>query len=181
MQENVTAQIDRAQLMFRNFEGRETEFNAPGSRNFCVPLDPNVAEVMRRDGWNIKTLKPREEGDEPRPYIQVAVGFKIRPPRLVMINSISRKRVVLDEETCELLDWADVMYADLIIRQRPWSIRGNSGVKAYLKTLYAIIDEDALDLRYSEDNQSALELTGGTSASIIDGQILERYELEAGE
>lgn len=179
MEERATMQFDRAQIIFRNFEGRETEFNAPGARNFCIPLDDDVAEMMRRDGWNVKTLKPREEGDEPRPYIQITVGYKIRPPKLVMINSISKRRVVLDEESVVLLDWADILYADLIIRPRPWSMRGNSGIKAYLKTMYAIIDEDALDLRYAEEGEQMLELTGGNASNIIDGEILERYELEA--
>ncbi len=170
--------IEGVPLLFRNFEGRETEFNAPGNRNFCVPLLDDPANELRRDGWTIKQLKPREEGDEPRPYIQVAVGFKIRPPRMVMINSISKSRTVLDEETCMLLDWADILTADVILRRRDWSMRGNSGVKAYLQTLYAIIDEDYLDLKYSEA-QETLELTGGQYANIIDGEVLERYELEA--
>ncbi len=172
--------IEGVPLLFRNFEGRETEFNALGNRNFCVPLEEKVADELRRDGWNIKLLKPRDEGDEPRPYIQVAVGFKIRPPRMVMINSISKRRTVLDEDTCQLLDWADILMADVILRRRDWSMRGNSGVKAYLQTLYAIIDEDYLDLKYSEAEQS-LELTGGQYANVIDGEAYERYELEAGE
>jgi hypothetical protein len=173
-----TITFEGVQILFRNFEGRETEYNVPGNRNFCVLLDDQIAQQMQRDGWNVKMLKPRDEGDEPRPYIQVAVGFKIRPPRMVMINSVSKKRVVLDEETCELLDWADILTTDLTIRARPWSVRGNSGIKAYLKTIFVIIDEDYLELKYDESNQQ-LELTGGNAANVIDGEVLERYELEA--
>ena len=170
--------IEGVPLLFRNFEGRETEFNAPGNRNFCVPLEPDVAKTLIDDGWNVKMLKPREEDDEPRPYINVAVGFKIRPPRMVMINSISKNRTVLDEETCQLLDWADILYADVMLRRRDWSMRGNSGVKAYLNTLYAIIDENYLDLKYAEA-EKILELTGDQYANVIDGEAYERYELEA--
>lgn len=173
-----TITLEDVQILFRNFEGRETEFNSPGNRNFCVLLSDEAAQLMQRDGWNVKMLKPREEGDDPRPYLQVAVGFKIRPPRMVMINSVSKRRTVLDEETCELLDWADILTTDLTIRARPWSVRGNSGVKAYLKTLFVIIDEDYLELKYAEGNE-VLELTGGSFANVIDGEVLERYELEA--
>lgn len=172
-----TITLEDVQILFRNFEGRETEFNVPGNRNFCVLLDDNVAQQMQRDGWNVKMLKPREEGDDPRPYLQVTVGFKIRPPRMVMINSVSKRRTILDEETCQLLDWADVLTTDLTIRARPWSMRGNSGIKAYLKTLFVIIDEDYLELKYAElDNQMALP---PAKMDYIEGEIVERYELEA--
>jgi hypothetical protein len=170
--------IEGVPLLFRNFEGRETEFNVPGNRNFCVPLEKDVAEALRNDGWNVKTLKPREEEDEPQPYIQVTVGFKFRPPKIVMINNISKRRVVLDEDMCQLLDWADILYADVIIRRRDWSMRGNSGVKAYLQTLYAIIDEDYLDLKYAEAEET-LAITGDQYANVIDGEAYERFELEA--
>lgn len=173
-----TITLEDVQILFRNFEGRETEYNNPGNRNFCVLLNDDIGKAMQHDGWNVKLLKPREEGDEPKPYIQVTVGFKIRPPRMVMINSISKRRTILDEETCQLLDWADILTADLIIRARPWSVRGNAGIKAYLKTLFVIIDEDYLELKYAEGNEQ-LAITGGQYSNVIDGEFSERYELEA--
>lgn len=176
LQGGETLLLEGVELMFRNFEGRETEYNRPGDRNFCAKLPPDMAAHMVREGWNVRPGKIREEGDEPQPYIQVAVGFKIRPPRLVMINSISKNRVILEEDTCEILDWADVLTADLIIRARPWTVRGASGIKAYLKTLYVIIDEDYLDLKYSEENLGNALPQG---LDYIDGEIVEtKYELE---
>ena len=127
MQENNTLTLEGVQLLFRNFEGRKTEYNEAGNRNFCVALPRDVAETMRKDGWNIKQRKPRDDESEPEYYIQVAVGFKIRPPRLTMINSVSKRRTVLDEETCGLLDQADILIADLTIRARPWTVRNGYG------------------------------------------------------
>ena len=52
---------------------------------------------MLQDGWNIKRLKPRDGAEQGTAYIQVSVGFKGRPPRMVMITS--RGRVELGEDT----------------------------------------------------------------------------------
>lgn len=176
MRDNQTVTLEEVQLTFKNFEGRETEYNAAGNRNFSVILPPNVADQLHQDGWNVKERKRRDEDSEPEYHLSVAVGFRIRPPRLVLINNVSKTRTILDEDTCEILDWADIIYADLIIRARPWSVRGATGIKAYLQTLFAIIREDDLELKYSRDPQWALPDRG----NVIDGEIVERYELEAG-
>jgi hypothetical protein len=55
--------IEDARLIFRNFEGKQSQFNREGKREFSVILDPATAGQMAKDGWNIKTLKAREEGD----------------------------------------------------------------------------------------------------------------------
>jgi hypothetical protein len=141
--------IEDAKIIFRNFEGKEGPYNRKGDRNFSVLLPDDVAEAMARDGWNIKTLKAREdvEGDQEEPYLTVSVGFRF-PPRLVMITS--RGRTELDEETCELLDMVDIQTADLRIRPYNWDVNGKQGVKAYLKSIYVTVYEDELDLKYAD-------------------------------
>ena len=58
---NVT--IEGARLIFRNFSGREVPgYNRAGDRNFCVVLDPETADMLEADGWNVKRKEPREEG-----------------------------------------------------------------------------------------------------------------------
>ena len=60
--------IENAHLMFRNFEGKEGKFNPAGKRNFCVRLDdPNIVKKLETDGWNVRYLKARNEGDEDVP------------------------------------------------------------------------------------------------------------------
>lgn len=146
-QENTLVMED-AQIRFRNFAGKEGMYNKEGDRNFCVLLDPRLAEDMDRDGWNIKTLKSREEGVPGTPYIEVAVGFKGRPPHIVMIGS--RGRTEITEDTVELLDWAEIRTVDIIIRPYNWEVNGQSGVKAYLKSMFMTIEEDYLELKYSD-------------------------------
>lgn len=145
---NDTVLIENARVIFRNFAGKEGPMNAAGDRNFCVILDPEVAAALERDGWNVKMLRPREEGDEPQPYIQVSIGRKGRPAKVVMITS--RGRTDLGDDEVELLDWADFTNVDLIFGPYNWEVGGKTGVKAYLKSFFVTVKEDELDLKYSD-------------------------------
>lgn len=144
-----TIVMEDVRIIFRNFAGREGQFNREGDRNFAVILeDPKLVKQLVADGWNVKYLKPREEGDEEQPYLQVSVNFKGRPPRIVMVTS--RGRTTLTEDECEMLDWADIRTCDLIVRPYEWAVSGKSGIKAYLQSIFVTIEEDALELKYAD-------------------------------
>lgn len=145
--EPMTFMVEGAELMFRNFAGKEGMYNKEGDRNFCVRLDDETAADLQALGWAVKYLKVREEGDTPTPYIEVAVGFKIRPPRIVMMTS--KARTNLTEDNVEVLDWADIENADLIARAYHWSNSSGEGIKAYLQSLFITIREDALERKYA--------------------------------
>lgn len=141
--------IEDAHIMFRNFSGAEGQFNPAGRRNFCVLLPLEMGDELSRDGWNVKALPPREEGDEPQPYLQVAVSYDNIPPKIVMITSHSK--TVLDDETVGLLDAVDIETVDLIIRPYNWTLAtGKSGVKAYVKSMYVTVAEDEFEGKYSD-------------------------------
>jgi hypothetical protein len=141
--------LEDARIVFRNFAGRGDVYNREGDRNFSVVLDDDLAGKMRRDGWNVKTKPPREEGDENFNHLAVKVFFKgRRPPTIYMITS--RGRTKLDEEMCGLLDYADIKKVDMIIRPFDWKVNGDTGRKAYLVSLYVTINEDPLELKYAD-------------------------------
>lgn len=140
--------IEDARIIFRNFAGREGKYNREGDRNFAVLLDEDVAEKLSKDGWNVKWLAAREEGDEDQAYMSVSVGFKGRPPKLCMITS--KGRTFLGEEECEVFDWVDIKTVDLLVRPYEWSVSGKSGIKAYLRSMFLTVDEDYLDLKYAD-------------------------------
>lgn len=85
--------IENARLLFRSFSGRESKYNRAGQRNFCVYIDdPKDAQKLMDDGWNIRERPPREEGEDPRYYIQVAVSFENIPPTVYMIPERKKKK-----------------------------------------------------------------------------------------
>lgn len=166
--------IKNARLIFRNFAGEEGMYNRKGDRNFNVILPEDVAEKLEKDGWNVKYLKSQDDDAERgEPYLQVAVSYKNRPPRVALITS--QGRVTLSEDEIEVLDWVDIAKADLIINPYEWNVNGKSGIKAYLKSLFVTQDEDELEREYAdipEVNQLSakkpLEIE-----NIIDGEVVE--------
>jgi hypothetical protein len=142
-----TFMVEDARIIFRNFTGKEGQYNREGDRNFAVVLDDEIAHQMLEDGWNVRYLQPREEGELATPYIQVSVNFSNRPPRVVMLTSTARTN--LGEDSVDVLDWADIQTADLIARGYEWTVNGKSGVKAYLQSLFVTIEEDALERKYA--------------------------------
>lgn len=142
-----TFMVEGARLVFRNFSGKEGQYNREGDRNFAVILDDGTAEAMLADGWNVKYLQARDPEDTPTPYIQVAVNFNNRPPRVVMITSTARTN--LNEESVGVLDWAEISNCDLIARAYEWTVNGKSGIKAYLQSMFITIEEDELERKYA--------------------------------
>lgn len=149
--DRATALFEDAQIIFKNFSGKEGMYNREGDRSFAVIIpDEKTAEQMLKDGWNVKRLNPREEGDEPKPYLPVAVGYRFFPPRIILITE--RARTNITEDTVETLDWVNMRTADLMVNAYEYNVNGKTGKKAYLKSLYVTIDEDYLEKKYALDS-----------------------------
>lgn len=148
--------IEGAQLRFKNFSGKGDKFNPEGTRNFCVLIDPARVPELINQGWNIKYLKPKEEGLEPVPYLKVNVAFANVPPNIYHVtkkqngtNSTFR----IGEEAVGSLDFADIENVDLTITPYHYNFAGRTGVSAYLKTMYVTITPDAFAEKYANPNE----------------------------
>lgn len=159
--DNVT--LEGVKLYFRNFSGKELKYNAAGRRNFCVFLEEDLAQQLKADGWNVKWLNPKNEGDLPQACLQVAVSFGNVPPKIAlvkyrMVDGVQKPILtMLTDETISILDWAEIEKADVIIRPYNWDVNGNKGVKAYVKSMYVVIMEDEFESKYYDEPDPTTE------------------------
>src|SRR5215471_5750996 len=150
-----TVLMEGVRIIFRNFRGKEGQYNREGSRNFAVLLDETVAEALAADDWNVKWLKPREEdeGEAPQAYLPVEVKYEIRPPRIVLVTS--RNRRTLEEHEVGDLDFVQILNVDMIVSPYHWTVNGKTGTKAYLQSMYVTIEEDALEQKYAQMDEAS--------------------------
>lgn len=143
-----TFMVEDGRIIFRNFAGKENlPYNRKGIRNFAIILPEDIAQDMLADGWNVKWPKPQPDGEIGDPFVRVEVRYDIRPPRVVLLTETTRTQ--LDEDSVELLDWANIKTVDLIARGSNWTAAdGKHGIKAYLQSLFVTIEEDALEKKY---------------------------------
>lgn len=150
---NFISAVENARIIFRNFSGEERMYNKKGDRNFTLVLTPEKAEELRNLGYNVKTRPSREEGDENQYLLAVSVSYKIRPPKIVLING--KTKIDLSEDTVGELDYTDIEYIDLTIRPYHWELQdGRTGVKAYLNSMYVTAVEDQFADKYADDEEA---------------------------
>ena len=150
--------IEDARIIWRNFEGRKTQYNALGQRNFAVVIPAEDVDAMKADGWNVKTKEPNPEypDQEPLSTLAVKVNFSgARPPRIVVIAGEDRQE--LDEDTVSMLDRVQIEKVDLIINPSYYDVQGRQGYSAYLRSIYVTIVQDELEKKYGSFTNSGAE------------------------
>lgn len=146
--------MENARLIFRNFEGREGDYNRKGDRNFGLVIDDKeLVEQLIEDGWNVKSFVPKNNDDyddEPETvyWLPVTVRYDNVPPKVVLVTR--RKKTKLDEDNINTIDYANIEKADLTVTPYEWTVNGKSGIKAYLQTMYVKIIEDEFADKYAD-------------------------------
>ena len=140
-------QIDDARIIFKNFEGRGDKFNREGDRNFSLLIeDPNTAEAMKREGWNVKIKEGRDPDEGPFMRLPVKVKFTDYGPT-VYLNSAGNV-VKLNEESIGCLDNIEIETVNMDIRPYDWDVNGRTGRTAYLQSMEVIQRIDRFAARY---------------------------------
>jgi len=159
--------IYNARLMFRNFSGEETQYNPKGNRNFCIFLDYSVAEKMEKDGWAIRWLDSKDPIEPPQPIISVKVSFGNFPPNIVLISEGKKSKIT--EDNINILDWVEIENCDVVLSPYTWTVRGQTGVKAYLRSMYITLLVDDLAKKYEYDEGADAAIGGCGQCDICDG------------
>lgn len=168
-----TLQIDHARIIFKNFEGRATDFNEEGKRNFSLiisggmfddgrpgskPVELSAQEMAQAlmaetneygDGWNIKIKAANEEGEDPFMHMKVNVSTRRGCPPIYVYSAGNRRR--LDEDTLEMLDHIAIRSVDLDIRPYDDKKGGRSFRSAYLESMEVTQEIDRFTARYAEE------------------------------
>lgn len=143
--------FENAEITFKNFSGRPTKYQRQeGFRTFSVIVDDlDMAQYLSEDGWNIRILRPRNEGDSPRHVLDVSINFNFwKKPEIYMICDGHKTK--LDEEDLDILDGADIITSDIVVRPRLWDDNGTTRIKAYLQELYVTIQQSRFAAKYAD-------------------------------
>lgn len=147
--------IRNCKVFYKNFSGRPDKYHPRGgddNRTFCVEIaDPEVAQAMTNDGWNVRMPRPSEDGEERYPYIQVKVNYRgDYPPNIYMVSG--RRKTLLNADTVGNLDHVRFVNADVRISPYTYIDRdsGEERLSAYVRDLYATVEVDELAEAYAD-------------------------------
>lgn len=147
-----TLMIDDARIVYRNFKGEGSKFNAKGDRNFAIVIpNQDIADQLSNLGWNVKIKPPRNDDEEPFMYLPVKVKFNDRGPK-AYLQAGQKKPTELNEDTIAILDDIDIASVDVDVRPYDWEMpNGNTGRTAYLESILVIQQIDRFASRFEEE------------------------------
>ena len=147
-------ELEGVKLIFKNLKGEKTLYKPAGYRGFSVLIeDHDMAAHLISLGWPLKQLNPPDADfpDDFSYHLPVRVNFDSRyPPQVFRVKG--EDVLPLTESSVAMLDHATIMYADLDIAPNEWHVQGNSGISAYLNTMYAVVRQTRLDAKYAGFN-----------------------------
>ena len=141
---------ENTRLIFKNFSGKPSAYNAEGDRNFGVIVPMELVADLSKDGWNVKELLPREEGGAVEFYIKVRLNYRSdgNPPKIVLVSD--GVKTLLDESSVGELDYADIKSTDIVINPYHWERPGSSGTSGYLSALYVTVEPEPFASKYAD-------------------------------
>lgn len=144
--------LSNRSIIYRNFAGRKEQYNPNGQRKFTVVINPDDAQMLASNGWNVKIRPPKNEGDDPFCTLEVKIRLDLdwAKPK---IKQFSRTGVVgITEDNIANFDQAEFEKVDIVLRQYVWTnMKGETGVSAQLSEMNAKLAQGVLDAKWAEE------------------------------
>lgn len=148
--------LEDVKVIFRNFSGKPDKYGST-RRTVGIVLTEQIANDISPDGWYIRELKPRNEEENPKPWLKCFINYRGEEsldPKIFIIPSGKRKKTLLTEATVGMLDCAEIVRVDVIVSPyRYVSPDGVEKVSAYIKKMYVTVVQDAFEDRYDFDDE----------------------------
>ena len=141
--------IEGATIIWKNFSGERDKFN-PGKRGFSVVIDDKeMADELKKEGWNIKE-RPLQEGADSSEQ-EWTLPVKLNMNRYTQVWLIvGNHKTLLNEDTVAQLDVVDIVNCDISIRPYEWEMSGRTGITAYVDSMYVTIRENKFAEKYAD-------------------------------
>ena len=131
--------VEDAEIEYPSFSGIETPNNREGRRVFNLVIrDPEQAQILAVDGWNVKHHDPKDGDQDEYDYLPVAIRFDKYPPNIYLVKDDNPEPILLTEDGVSLLPEYVRAYINIDVEISPsfWGpINGKSGIKAYVKNM----------------------------------------------
>ena len=149
------------EVLFSNLEGRKNQHNPKGDRTFRLKFnDPEFAQQLAEDGWNIRIYTPKNEEYEPYHFMTVKTKFRedsdnvYQDPEIHLVNS--KNDILCGAQNMHDVDMAftnrKVERVDLVINPYHWVNPGmgnGEGITAYIREMWVEIQDSPFASRYA--------------------------------
>ena len=149
------------EILFSNLEGRKEGYDQDGDRKFRLKFnDPELAQQLAEDGWNIRIYTPKNEEYDPYYYMKVVTKFRVdsekvrQDPEIHLVNS--KNDILCGPQNMADIDMAfrnhKVVRVDLSVNPYHWNnptIGKGEGVAAYIREMWVEIQDSPFASRYA--------------------------------
>ena len=130
---DMILKIEKAQIVYKNFSGRETMVNRKGNRNFIVRIDGRKANKLKKQGWNIKCSEIKHKKVWFLPVSIKDFYDQDKKPTIYMQIKGDKDDIIVDDSNIRFIDYATIDWSHIEVFGYKWTLNGQSGIKAYLK------------------------------------------------
>lgn len=144
--------LSNHRIFARDLDGSKAEKKGfARERSFLVALDPEEAASLEEEGWPVKFLPPKNDEEDGTHFMKVKVGFGKIPPKIVVLNPVTRKKKALNENTVIELNWIYILdVPQMIVRPYNYNLRGREGTSVWLNSIYVTKRVDPFEEKFSD-------------------------------